>query len=744
MKNSKLLKTLNKMDSNKTTLYGKIIDLRNIQIELKCESEVEETREAEVEKSKDDAKEELANLIFNRKMLFTYYMLSDNNQEAHNSAFINSLFRDIAQKNPSPLTYYMYDGGYSFNFSDCTSSTPKLQNFAKNCVAYAQEHPDQIDQLTFSVIPGFFEYFWCDETNLKFRDFISFVIDEDRGIASKFSRVIYASTELFYNVFDLFVKNESQIPNFISKSFIQKKYLPNADICIDIFNLKSYSQENRSKNHLTATFCSSKISQIIEMKDEFYFFTELDIKIISCLIKSDNQVLFKKSPNNDYVVYRFEPPTSKFFNPQFSKSSKPAAPFNNTQFLNKNNSPRGVYSLTLKGPVDIFKRSGDDLDHYSIIYSESSNMSYLRKLLVKFPTIQIIAANNIDDIRISTILAKQVCLARDEDRLLFEKQIEQLRKIEDEEGNTNKWKITSTTQRLRECLNERRHHFQKVVSEISKVHNLITKIENMTIRVKKESQFFREKIEINIIKNWEKTNEFAASVKNFQKLPKFSKFQKDNIKMRSNFSNIWENIYKDFHVFLSTNGYSIKFPMYLIHDSLFSFFPFSDFLCEKEVLRKESDFFNTIQKQKNEIKQYCNSGHKETISKEDFLLNAFFMEKMKKLFNIATNEQTPLKQIFAFSELFKYIELVFTQIYTELNNEDVLKFFVLFIVSLDKLGGRLKPSYDYIFNYLWFDSQSELNEEVFGDDYFDISIAFKYINDSISIIENLSLNGEKK
>lgn len=733
------IKTPKTKDIIKPTLYSKIIDLRNIQLELKCESEVKEFNKSEVENIKLDVKEELATMIFHRKMLFTYFMLSTNNDNnILQSSLINSLFRDIALSNPSPLNYFMYDGDYAFDFADCTSSNQKLQHFAKDCVSYAKEHPEKVDQLTFSVIPGFFEYFWSTDINLKFRDFISFALNEDKDIATKFSRVIYASTELFYSVFDLFITNEDQIPNFISESFLQKNDLPDIDICTDIFNLKANSQENRKKKHLSTTLCSSKISEIIDLSNEYFFFTESDIEIISFLINSDNQVLQTKSSNDDYYVYRFEPIKNEQYNKPISSSTRP------TSLLNKNYQlPTDNFAKSTSYRGSLSEKPKDDPSNFSMIYSESFNMSYLRKLLVMFPTIQIIAPNHIDDIRVSTILANQVCLARDEDRLLFEKQIENLKKIEKEEGNELEWNITQITRRLREGFNERRSNFQKDISEIAKVQDYLTKIENLTAKIQKDSDFFRQNIQLNIIQNWEKTGEFSTSAKNFQKMPKFSKLQKDHTKMKANYTNIWENILKDFNSWLKTNGYAIKFQIRLLHDKFLSFYTFSDYLKEKDVTKKESEFCQLIQKQKNEIRQYCNSGHKGQVSKEDFLSNEFFMEKLKKLFNTAVNEQTPIKQIFVFIDLFKLINSVFAQIFNDLNNDDIVKFFVLFISSLDKIHGRLRSSFDYISTFLWFDNQNKFNEDIFDDDWTNVSTTFNYIASSISIIENLEKNPEK-
>lgn len=719
--------------------YNLIIDLRNIQLELKCESDIDQFKAKEVDKGKNRIIEDLFDMIFHRKMLYTYYMVSNHNQELPPSSIINSLFSDVAKNNSNTLTYLPYDGNFHLDFFDCISNSVKLEHFAKRCINYAKKHPEDIDRLTFSVIPGFFEYFWCDENNLKFREFIYFALNEDRTIGTKFSRVIFASSELFYNVFDYLVRNEEQIKDLIDNSFIQKSDLPDIEICYDIFN-------SQKKDFLTSTFNYAHISEIIDIRNQLYFFTESDIDIITQILKSNTQHLSRRNiVDEDYVVYHFDSsPTEQ------NSAPLPANRFTHSSAVNRQQQGqqqsqrttlRANGSHSLKGTNNYDDEQGQSKGQYertfSFLSSESSNLYFLRKLLVRFPTIQIFAENNSGDLRISTILAQQICLSADKDRLVFEKQIEQLRKIEEEEGHGKEWKIQPITRRLREALFERRSHFNLALSSVSKIQNYISKIKNAIVKVKAEGQFFRKEIEAKIIDDWSKSDDAPQKLKSFQKMPKFSKMPKEMAKIRTNYNSIWDDLESSFDSYTTNHKYTFIFDIFLLHDKLLSLFPFSEYLSEKDVIKKEHEFLQVIHKNRNEIEKFCSTQQKNsTISKSDILQNTFFIEKMTGLFDSALNEQTPTRKVFAFAEVFKFIKSLFAQLYSSVNNDEVLKLFALFVISREKNSEKLKSSADYISSFLWFGD--DRNAKIFGKFNSIVLETYNNINKSLSVIQNVS------
>ena len=70
-----------------------------------------------------------------------------------------------------------------------------IETFAKACVEAAKEHPDSIDDLTFSVIPALFGNIWCNEMAQLFVRFLDKVRAIDGKLAARFARIIFVLPE---------------------------------------------------------------------------------------------------------------------------------------------------------------------------------------------------------------------------------------------------------------------------------------------------------------------------------------------------------------------------------------------------------------------------------------------------------------------------------------------------------------------------------------------------------------------
>ena len=222
-------------------------ELRHVQLLLKREEIFNEFQANEVQELNTKLRKESQNVFNLQKLLLYLHMISMGNRAIELSPkFFDSLLKEIPEKLSQPPQ------GASLSAPNIIISKFLENNelLAKSCIKLINEHPDKLDQLAFSTLPGLFGYLWSAESGEKFANFMKVLIEIDSKIAQGLVQVIYGLppfrqffdavvSDLIYNIKT--VKDEETADQFAQ--CILNKWRENAQFCPDIIcQVISYSK----------------------------------------------------------------------------------------------------------------------------------------------------------------------------------------------------------------------------------------------------------------------------------------------------------------------------------------------------------------------------------------------------------------------------------------------------------------------------------------------------------------------
>ena len=163
-------------------------ELRHVQLLLKREEIFNEFQANEVQELNTKLRKESQNVFNLQKLLLYLHMISMGNRAIELSPkFFDSLLKEIPEKLSQPPQ------GASLSAPNIIISKFLENNelLAKSCIKLINEHPDKLDQLAFSTLPGLFGYLWSAESGEKFANFMKVLIEIDSKIAQGLVQVIY-------------------------------------------------------------------------------------------------------------------------------------------------------------------------------------------------------------------------------------------------------------------------------------------------------------------------------------------------------------------------------------------------------------------------------------------------------------------------------------------------------------------------------------------------------------------------
>ena len=589
-------------------------ELRHFQLLLKREDILNKFHDDELEKIKSTIQDEYEFVLFSDKLLLEYHMgsIGMSGLSLPQPVF-DSLCHPIdGNSRPTQLLCKKEIQDYY---------TPAIKHFVKNpldfsrvCVEYALTHEDEIDRLTFSIIPSFFGYLSSKQMTERYINFLKDVIIHSVDVAQKFGRLIFALPDFrvfltrvveklvkpIHNVTgdgkrfkkefcDRWARYAEYCPSIV-RTILQlfpnkEKFLANAFIIPAMQSLKIYelipysaSVSIEMEQVLTQVLVDSAkflVQQIDEakypvsavyIKDIFeitpdvlntFIFSYQDLQLLSELVHYSHKVL------NKFPVKRIP------FKDSFMTRDYSAYVFKFEENVKK-----------------AARKSTIHLSSHDVLESE------LRSILTELSLIPLGTAG-IKDISMDEILSKQVLLASDDSRLHLELRVHDYKKSYQrvvDEGTT--YSITDLLKLMKRKFAEREKDRREKVKAVSTYNASVSQLKGIKRRLLQLVPLKSLIFQSQLVDKW-----------NEEKNP-LRLLNESVYKTKELFQSAFQNIVDNFNEWLSIKGYSPINDYAIVHDLVMRNIPLVKFrtyqprlskmdnACLRALTEHEKEFIN--------------------------------------------------------------------------------------------------------------------------------------------------------
>lgn len=715
----------------------KITDLQDIQKRLKRQFTIEEFQKKEV----SQMKELYTEIIFSLRNVFAYYQLANCYKFPIASEILNSFSTEISKpvsdipqcqpKHIKLLTMF-----FKFKSSNMDNIVNVITKFAKN-------HPEQIDPITFSIIPIYFEYFWCDEQQKLFSQFLQKTVEMDFEIGMEFCRIILIIPELSYRIIDLIIKhfpsimalfNLEEPDNEIKEDEKCLKYVNAMNSylktlgCSELLDLNifKYIISNKSGGYFGSSIRFSQIVDIEVPIQHYCYFTNVELKLIHDIIIPNSVVSdtirfeYNESDKSTIYVYEYSRNEDKKKDDAFSM---------NTQYTTRNRT--NTISVKTQNPNATKALGAVSSKPLSIFHQSSSVDLNMRKLLIELPLIPdslILTADtregesplvNNDEITsqndgtIMPLFEQLAKLANPDQQLLVAKHLGSLK--QNMKWSPDLFQINNAMASLCEYVEMKEKNSLATVSKIQNVMRLIrflNKRSKMLLKCQKTS------LDNIIIDLW---------IKDYRNIQ-----HQINNNNKKAFILVFAEILDKFNSWLSSKNYKINIDLDAFHNQAMQALPYKDYVPSPAVQKDDAKIEENLEKYRKRIESELESLtiENQTFSIQLFKSNPKFISKLDELKNEIYSADTPIQIITAFASLFDYINSIFRKLskilvcQNESKNdgnddekidhdafviyEDQLNACLFYIVTTLKTNDNRKLSsrFNYIKKYLFFDSEN--------------------------------------
>ena len=514
------------MSANEARDSSNLMDeLRHVQLLLKREEIFNEFQANEIKELNQSLRSESQKVLHLQKFLIFLHMCSLGNRTVElTPKFFDSLFVEQFEKqqqlSASPSNQLNIYNKIISQF------TENLGLLAKCCVDYAKKKPEQVDQLTFSTIPGLFSYIWSAESADKFLEFMNKIMSLNPEIAAQFARVIFAIPpfRLFFDavVSDLVnqvstVSDDESAEKFATE-FINK-WTDNAAFCPGIVKTVLSFSENPEKllldSFIKPAFSSPRSFGIIPISlrvgPEPTDLIEKQIeKNISALWNAINEVASPAALPSAEKLTKILPDLGKsalFTNEDLSNliglvesavEIQPDFPVKPTQ-LEKPAASEEYQSLSFTLP------SVQDVHHQGPqqepLQPRDEIELQLRQMLTGVDVIPL-AAQSSDKPDMVQLLKSQVQLARPDHRLLLEMKIDDFETARKKVDTDKQSSFQDFLDLLKQKFDERQPERLEKLSKISLYNTEFSQMGQLSKGLKKSIESYRDVMRFHLVEKW--------------------------------------------------------------------------------------------------------------------------------------------------------------------------------------------------------------------------------------------------
>ena len=649
------------------------LSLRNLQLLLKREATENKILEEELKKAEKEIKYGFQYQQFLLKMLYYFRMLSINNKKV-NANKLNSILQDINQKNPPQLSFDKDNQCMSdFILPLFRFILDNLESFSQFCVHYIHLNPDLIDELTYSLIPGLFQYLWCEESMNSFISFIKNVFKIDKRIGYKLSRVAFMNPEFLsfldivfsdsqdqltevFNTINNVSQNKNKIQDFTNK-FIQS-FQDNIEFCPkfirELIEIADFSDNFINEAFLQQFFASLVHNELFlpSSKQNLQIISRLAAlddftKLSNILRQSDSASLLMLNTGN--FIYQVVPELNwciLFSNDDLSMIfdilKRARGKFNqiHQKYLELISNFEHKYSEILNGDnfhVFSFNYLMNGEQSQIQLSSDDTMESTLRSILCDINVIPL-ATNSINNPKISKILSSQIQLSRSDFQIALQIKIDSFKKSHKrlkEEGI--QYDFSSIVELLQKKYDERQLTKSKFFSNRNYAKKRI--IVSNTI-LKSQADTTRSSFLANIIDSW------VEDAKPFNGISE-QHMQFDNTYLSQIFSkwSQWEKF----------QNYDFSVDFGLIHNQIFSYVSFIKFKEKNQKYVNEDNIISQC------ISTFLQNIIKENINKftKPAFMNITIMDDISKLIKSVYTKHTPYTKIKVLPRIYDELNKIF-------------------------------------------------------------------------------------
>ncbi|KAH0794502.1 hypothetical protein GPJ56_001527 [Histomonas meleagridis] len=637
-------------------------ELRHVQLLLKREEIFNEFQQTEIQELNTNLRTESQRVFSLQKLLLYLHMCSMGDKAINLQAtFFDSLLKDDEKRLTNQGT--ASSNAYNRVISSFLDNNELLARALADLLQ-SSEISQEIDQLTYSTIPGLFGYLWSSESGEKYAKFIEELFKVSPDKTPQFIRVIFAVPP-FRQFFDAVMadlvnsiqnvtdqaKADEFAVEFLKKWNEHSQFCPGIvkriislsdqpDKClIDSFLEPAFNSPRSfgivplsftinpeamgfiktavlaksselwdiiaSSQNSSQLFSSKRLSDILPDLGKTALFSNEDLHLLGLLSKSAKKI----DPNFTEITQSNQPDSSPVY--QVFPFSIPIVQENQ-----HNGQPEE-------------RRSEDDEIEYQ-----------LREMLTGVDVIPIPAQSN-DKPNMIELLKSQVQLARPDNRLLLEMKIDDFEASHN--NRQNRMNFQQFLELLKEKFKERQPQRLEKLSKISLYNSEYTQMEQLTKTIKKSIDEYRDVLRLYLVEKWTSESPIQCD----DDLCKIS-----DPKFRTFFRGIVDN----FKEWCASQQYQHATKVEILHNIVMTQLPLSRFLTvNPEFVTKDTLCHDGIHNQKDQLLEQNTFDFTET-----FQQNPKLLDTAKKQLQQAFDAPLPLLKLQYFSDALNSLVFVLT------------------------------------------------------------------------------------
>ncbi|OHT08455.1 hypothetical protein TRFO_23058 [Tritrichomonas foetus] len=627
------------------------IRLRKFQLLLKREEILNKFQEEELKKIKENIQDEYEFILMINRLLLEYHMNSINNVGLKiPQPIFDSLAMPIndpngkaphIQEKKEVTNYYRHAVEHFSN---------NLIDFSRVCVEFAQTHPEHLDRLTFSIIPGFFAFLTSEMMTDKYLMFMKHVIDHSPEVASSFGRLVFVLPDfrIFLNKItnklakpvkqvrsegvrrfkkdfcELWVKYIEYCPSIVRKllklcpnkeGFLSNAFIRPAFQSLKLYELAPYiaNVAPEISQAISDSLCEAAKTLVQEIENVKYpasLYYVRDIFDIAPEIANTFEF--------SYIDLKLISELVDYSHTTLRKFPVKSIPFKES-FMTRDYT---VYVIKYEG-----KHINQRIRKNTVQLSSNDALEYeLRTLLTEVNVIPL----GVKDNTMEGILWKQILLSGEDQRLHLEMKVHDFKKSYQRVADEGKaYSILELIDLMQKKFDERANERTEKVKSVSKFNASVVALKGikkkLIFTVAPRSLIFQ----YQLVEKW-----------NEEKSPLKSLTDAVCVK-REDFANFFKNIVDDFNSWLGMKGYNNINDYAIVHNLIMSQIPLSRFMARQPLLTKmDIGIYRAMTENKDEFLKHTSEEWMEHI-----LGNKKLIDPALNLLKAYYDAQTPIDKI---------------------------------------------------------------------------------------------------